>query len=54
MMLLIAGLVVFLGIHSISIFALPLRNRLAAKSKYGWKAVYSLVAVLGLLMVIKG
>ena len=54
MMLLIAGLVVFLGIHSISIFALPLRNRLAAKSEYGWKAVYSLVAVLGLLMVIKG
>ncbi len=54
MTLLIAGLLVFLGIHSISIFALPLRNRLAAKNVYGWKAIYSLVALLGLVMVIKG
>lgn len=54
MVQMIIGLVLFLGIHSISIFALPLRNRLAEKSEYGWKAVYSLVAIIGLVLVIHG
>jgi len=54
MTLLILGLVIFLGMHSISIFALPLRNRLAAKSQYGWKAAYSIVSLLGLVLLIKG
>jgi len=52
--LLIVGLLIFLGIHSISIFALPLRNRLAAKGGYGWKAVYSIVSLVGLVLLIKG
>jgi uncharacterized membrane protein len=54
MMLLIIGLVIFLGMHSISIFAMPLRNRMAAKSEYGWKATYSIVSLLGLVLLIKG
>lgn len=54
MVLLIVGLLVFLGIHSISIFDLPQRNRWAAKSEYGWKAVYSIVSLVGLVLLIKG
>ena len=54
MSLLILGLVLFLGIHSISIFADPLRNKLAAKSELGWKAVYGLLSLAGIVLVAKG
>lgn len=54
MFLLIVGLILFLGIHSISILALETRNRFAAKSELGWKAVYSVIALIGLLLIIKG
>lgn len=54
MLLLIVGLILFLGIHSISIVALPLRDRLAAKSDLGWKLAYSIVSLLGLIMIAKG
>jgi len=54
MILLLTGLVIFLGIHSVSIFALPLRDRLAGKNEYGWKAIYSVVSLVGLALVIKG
>jgi uncharacterized membrane protein len=50
----LSGLLLFFGIHSISVFALPLRNRLAATSEYGWKAVYSLFAIVGLILLIRG
>jgi uncharacterized membrane protein len=50
----IIGLVLFFGIHSISVFALPLRDRLAARSEYGWKAVYSLISLAGLVLLIRG
>gem|GEM_PF-7103212 len=42
---LILGLVLFLGIHSISIFALSLRDKFAAKSELAWKLFYSLVSI---------
>ena len=51
---LIIGLVIFLGIHSISIVAEPLRNRLAAKNKMAWMGFYSLISALGLALVIMG
>ncbi len=51
---LIAGLVLFLGMHSISIFAAPLRDSLAAKSELGWKAVYSVVSIAGFVLIIQG
>ena len=54
MSLLILGLVLFLGIHSISIFADPLRNKLAAKSELGWKAFYGLLSLAGIVLVAKG
>ncbi len=54
MILLLAGLLIFLGMHSVSIFALPLRDRLAAQNEYGWKAAYSVVSLIGMIMMIKG
>ena len=51
---LIAGLVLFLGMHSISIVAAPLRDSLAAKSELGWKAFYSLVSIAGFVLIIQG
>jgi uncharacterized membrane protein len=54
MLQLIAGLVLFLGMHSASIVALPLRDRLAARSEIGWKAVYGLVSLAGLILIVRG
>ena len=55
MLTLIAGLVIFLGIHSISIVNEPLRNRLAAKlGEWPWKGVYSIIAIVGFVLIIIG
>lgn len=54
MALLLIGLALFLGIHSISIFAEGFRNRMAAKSELGWKAVYGLVSLVGILLIVRG
>jgi uncharacterized membrane protein len=51
---LILGFVLFFGMHSISIVALPLRNRLAAKSELGWKALYAIVSLIGIVLVSRG
>ncbi len=51
---LIAGLVIFLGIHSISIVAEDFRNRMAAKSELGWKGFYAVISALGLYLIISG
>ncbi len=51
---LIIGLLVFLGIHSISIINEPLRNSLAAKSELGWKAAYGLISIVGIYLVATG
>ena len=54
MTLLLIGLVVFLGMHSISIFAEGFRNRMAAKSEIGWMAVYGMVSLIGIVLVARG
>jgi uncharacterized membrane protein len=55
MSVLIIGLVLFLGIHSISIFAPGLRERLRSRMGDGpWKGVYSLVSLLGFVLIIYG
>ncbi|MEL7309913.1 MAG: NnrU family protein [Pseudomonadota bacterium] len=55
MSLLIAGLVLFLGMHSISIFAGGSRDQLAAKfGPLGWRAVYSVISIVGFVLIIKG
>lgn len=51
---LILGLFLFLGIHSISIVAEPLRDRFAAKSELGWKVLYALISLAGIFLIVKG
>jgi uncharacterized membrane protein len=51
---LILGLVLFLGIHSASIFAGGLRDKMAARSELGWKAVYGIVSLAGLVLIVRG
>ncbi|KAA1171927.1 NnrU family protein [Marinobacter salinexigens] len=55
MAMLIAGLVVFLGIHSLSIFNEPLRNRLCQSlGEWPFKGVYSIISLLGLVLIVIG
>jgi uncharacterized membrane protein len=53
--LLVAGLVIFLGVHSIAIFAPDLRARaLVQLGEGGWKGLYALVSLIGLVMIVHG
>lgn len=55
MLQLILGLVLFLGIHSISILSLAKRDALAARiGKWPFKILYALVSVAGLLLIVGG
>lgn len=54
MTMLVLGLLLFLGIHSVSIVASDFRDRIAARSELGWKAFYTVVALLGLYFIVKG
>lgn len=55
MTLMIAGLVLFLGLHSIRIFADGWRSRgIAAFGLYGWKAAYALAALVGFALIVYG
>lgn len=55
MLTLIAGLILFLGVHSVRIFADDWRTR--QQQKWGvdaWRGVYAVLALVGLLLVIYG
>lgn len=55
MMLLIAGLLLFLGAHSVSIVAPAWRDRVAARlGEKAWKGVYAIVALAGLVLLVLG
>lgn len=55
MTLMILGLVLFLGIHSISIFAPAWRDATAARmGEWTWKGIYSLLSLAGVIMIAKG
>jgi uncharacterized membrane protein len=52
---LILGLILFLGSHSARIFAEPWRQRrIAAMGLNGWKAIYSIVAIVGFVLIVIG
>ena len=52
---LIAGLILFLGVHSVSIVNSSWRDRVAANiGEKTWQGIYSLVAVAGFLLIIWG
>lgn len=55
MTLLIAGLILFLGSHSVSIFARGARDSLAARlGEWPWKGLYSVIAIAGFVLLVKG
>ncbi len=55
MTLLVIGLVLFLGIHSIRIVADPLRMKLlAALGPVGYKGFYSVISLVGLVLIVIG
>jgi uncharacterized membrane protein len=52
---LILGLLIFLGSHSVRIFAEPWRGaRIAAMGLNAWKGVYSIVSILGFVLIVWG
>ena len=55
MALLILGLVLFLGVHSVSIFATAWRDaQVAQRGEWVWKGVYSLVSIVGFALIVYG
>ena len=55
MTLLIIGLVLFLGIHSVSIINAAWRDRMATRlGTLAWQGLYSLVAIVGFVLIIQG
>lgn len=55
MELLITGLILFVGGHSINLFAHNWRNRMAAQlGEIPWKGLYSLVALCGFALLVIG
>jgi uncharacterized membrane protein len=55
MALLICGLILFLGVHSVSIFADQWRNDQVAKlGVLTWKVIYSLMSIAGLVLITVG
>jgi uncharacterized membrane protein len=52
---LILGLLIFLGSHSVRIFAEPWRGaRVAAMGLNAWKGVYSIVSIAGFVLIVWG
>jgi uncharacterized membrane protein len=55
MAILVLGLVIFLGLHSIRIFAAPLRAQAIARLGEGpWKGIYSLLSVISFALIVWG
>ncbi|MBH1964089.1 MAG: NnrU family protein [Comamonadaceae bacterium] len=55
MLILVLGLVLFLGVHSVRIFAEGWRSRaVSSMGPMTWKAVFSVVSVIGFVLIIWG
>lgn len=54
MLILILGLVLFLGIHSVRILAPAWRDERVLAMGQGWRGVYSLVSAAGLFLIVWG
>jgi uncharacterized membrane protein len=55
MAVLILGLIIFLGVHSISIANEAWRDRIVARIGTGpWMGVYSVAALIGLVLIVQG
>ncbi len=55
MAMLILGLAIFLGLHSIAFAAPGLRARAVAKlGEGGWKGLYAVVSIIGFVLLVRG
>src|SRR6185295_19937683 len=55
MLVLILGLIIFLGAHSVRIFADDWRRGLIARLGDGpWKGIYSVVSIVGFILIVWG
>lgn len=55
MTILLLGLLIFLGVHSIRIFADPWRTRTIARIGLGpWKGIYALASIAGFVVIVWG
>jgi uncharacterized membrane protein len=55
MALLLAGLILFVAVHSVRIFADPWRSAMVAKiGVLPWKAIYALLSILGFVLLVYG
>jgi uncharacterized membrane protein len=55
MLYLIIGLVLFLGIHSVEIFSSSFRaNAIARMGERPWKGLYTLISIVGFILIIWG
>jgi len=54
MIYLVLGLVLFLGMHSISIVAPAWRDRTAGRLGNAWRGLYSLITIAGLIVLVRG
>ncbi len=55
MVMYLAGIIIFLGVHSISIVNDSWRNKIVGViGEWPWKGVYSLAAIAGLVLIIQG
>ncbi len=54
MTILILGLLIFLGVHSIVIFAPKFREKYRNSSLMSWKVIYGIISVIGFILIIIG
>jgi uncharacterized membrane protein len=55
MVILVLGLVIFLGLHSTRVFAESLRaNAIARLGEGAWKGTYSLLSIIGFFLIVLG
>jgi uncharacterized membrane protein len=55
MITLIAGLIIFLGVHSVSIINEPWRDRMVEKiGLWPWKGLYSALSLVGFILIVNG
>jgi len=55
MPLMIAGLIIFLGIHCVSIVAPAWRDAMAARlGEWPWKGIYGVISLVGFVLIVKG
>jgi uncharacterized membrane protein len=55
MSLMIAGLLIFLGVHFIGAFAPAWRERMRARiGPGGWKGLYAVISLIGFVLIVKG